>query len=515
MRSGVTEAPCRPSAGPWILAAAILGSSMAFIDGTVVNVALPALQSSLGATVVDVQWVIESYGLFLGALILAGGSIGDLLGRRRVFVTGVVAFAIASVWCGLSTNIHELIAARAVQGVGAAFLVPGSLAIISSSFPEAERGRAIGTWSGFTSITTAIGPVLGGWLIEHASWRWAFFLNVPLAVAVIAICVRHVPESRSAKSTRIDWTGAALATVGLGGLVYGLVESASLGWKNPLIYSSLVVGVVCIVAFPFVEDRVASPMVPLSLFQSPGFSGANWLTLFLYASFGCFFFVFPLNLIQVQGYSATATGAAALPLILLMFFLSRWSGGLITRYGARPPLIFGPIVASLGFVLFAVPSVGGTYWSTFFPGFLILGFGIAITVAPLTAVVMGAVDQDLAGTASGINNAVARVAGLLAVAVIGVALVAAFRYRLDLQIANVPLTAEAHKQIEADTIHLAAMSVPAELGEPARSLVSASIRTSFVFAFRIVMAICAVLGLISATFAWWMIPGAGAARPAQ
>ncbi len=506
IRSGLASAPCKPSAAPWILAAAILGSSMAFIDSTVVNVALPALQSSLGATVVDVQWVIESYGLFLGALILVGGSIGDLLGRRRVFVAGVTVFAIASAWCGLATSVRELIVARAVQGIGAAFLVPGSLAIISSSFREEDRGRAIGTWSGFTSITTAIGPVLGGWLIEHASWRWAFFLNVPLAAAVIAISMRHVPESRNTKATRIDWLGAALATVGLGALVYGLVESASRGWTNPLIYSTLIIGSACLLVFPVVEEKEASPMVPLTLFKSRAFSGANLLTLFLYAAFGIFFFVFPLNLIQVQGYSATATGAAALPLILLMFFLSRWSGGLSTRYGARPPLVLGPIIAAVGFLLFAVPSLGGTYWTTFFPAFLVLGLGMAITVAPLTAVVMGAIDQDRAGTASGINNAVARVAGLLAVAVLGVALVAAFRYRLDAQLVNVPMSPDIHQHLEADSIHLAAMQVPADLSPESRALITSSIRASFVFAFRLMMAICAVLAAASAAFGWWMIP---------
>jgi len=512
IRSGAQAVPCKPSSLPWILAAAILGSSIAFIDSTVVNVALPALQSSLGATVVDVQWVIESYGLFLGALILAGGSIGDLLGRRRVFVAGVAVFAIASAWCGLATNIHELIIARAVQGVGAAFLVPGSLAIISSSFREEDRGQAIGTWSGFTSITTAIGPVLGGWLIEHASWRWAFFLNVPLAIAVIAISLRHVPESRSAQSNRVDWTGAALATVGLGALVYGLVEAASLGWKNPRIYSTLIVGSACLLGFPFVEAKIASPMVPLNLFQSRRFSGANWLTLFLYAAFGIFFFVFPLNLIQVQGYSATATGAAALPLILLMFFLSRWSGGLVTRYGAGPPLIFGPIIAAVGFLLFAVPSINSSYWTALFPAFLVLGFGMAVTVAPLTAVVMGAVDQDRAGTASGINNAVARVASLLAVAVLGVVLVAAFRYQLDSQLVKVQMAPQARQQIEADSIHLAALSVPDYLNGDTRALVSSSIRTSFIFAYRVAIAICAALALISAAFGWWMILPAGGPR---
>src|SRR5581483_5758987 len=348
--------PRAERAGSWILAATILGSSMAFIDSTVVNVALPAIQADFHTTVTGVQWVVESYGLFLGALILVGGSLGDLFGRRRVFVIGVAIFAIASLACGLAANIHQLIVARSIQGVGAALLVPGSLAIISASFDQNRRGQAIGTWSGFTAITTAIGPVLGGWLVQHASWRWAFFINLPLAAAVIVISLSRIPESRSATAGHIDLLGALLATVGLGGLVTGFIESANLGWGNPLVFGSLIVGFACLVALGFVEGRVSSPMVPLRLFESPSFTGANLLTLFLYSAIGIFFFLFPLNLIQVQGYSATAAGAAVVPLILLMFFLSRWSGGLVARYGARLPLIIGPLIAGLGFILFAVPS---------------------------------------------------------------------------------------------------------------------------------------------------------------
>src|SRR5712671_6901744 len=446
--------PCTAKARTWILVATILGSSMAFIDSTVVNVALPAIQASFHATVVDMQWVVESYGLFLSALILAGGSLGDLFGRRRIFVVGVAVFAAASAGCGLASGIHQLIIARSIQGVGAALLVPGSLAIISTSFDEASRGQAIGTWSGFTAITTAIGPVLGGWLVEHASWRWVFFINLPLAAAVIAISVWWIPESRSATAGRIDWFGALVATAGLGGLIVGFIESVNLGWRNPLVFGSLIVGFGCLVAFLLIEASGNSPMLPLALFESRSFSGANLLTLFLYAAIGIFFFLFPLNLIQVQGYSTTAAGAAVLPLILLMFFLSRWSGGLVARYGARGPLIIGPLIAALGFVLFAVPSVGNNYWKAFFPAIVVLGFGMAVTVAPLTTVVMNSVRQDRVGAASGINNAVARVAGVLAIAVLGIVMVKAFGSRLNDTLTHFVLSPGILQALQANTSKL-------------------------------------------------------------
>src|SRR5271157_5540931 len=278
--SRIAASPCGRKMGIWVLGATILASSMAFIDGTVVNVALPALQTSFGANVVDVQWVVESYGLTLAALILVGGSMGDLFGRRRMFLIGVAVFGGASVLCGLASSIHLLILARSVQGVGAAFLVPGSLALISASFDEKERGRAIGTWSGSTAITTAIGPVFGGWLIQHLSWRWAFFINVPLAAAVIAIGLWHVPESRSGRRGRIDWPGATAVTVTLTGLVFAFIESGHLGWKHPLVLTGLAAGIIGAIAFPLIEARRVSPMVPLQLFQSRAFSGANLLTLF-------------------------------------------------------------------------------------------------------------------------------------------------------------------------------------------------------------------------------------------
>jgi EmrB/QacA subfamily drug resistance transporter len=496
------QAPTRQS---WILAATILGSSLAFIDGTVVNVALPALQASFHATVVDVQWVVESYGLFLAALILVGGSLGDLFGRRMVFLVGVTIFALASAVCGCAVNIHQLILARSVQGIGAALLVPGSLSIISSAFGEKSRGRAIGAWSGFTAITSALGPVLGGYLVQHASWRWVFFINLPLAAAVVAISLFAIPESRGAVKERLDWLGAILATVGLGGVVGGFIESVSLGWGNPVVYGSLMAGSACLMAFVLLESRIDMPMLPLRLFRSISFSGANLLTLLAYAALGIFFFLFPMNLIQVQGYSTTAAGAAMLPLILLMFFLSRWSGGLVARYGPRGPLILGPAIVALGFILLTVPAVGGSYWKELFPALMILGFGMAITVAPLTTVVMSSVDQDRAGTASGINNAVSRVAGVLAIAVLGIVMVKAFSSRLESSLASLPVPSSAQQELRANEIKLAGSAVPAGLDQNLQTAVKRSIAEAFVFGFRVVVSICAGLSLASAVVAGFMI----------
>jgi EmrB/QacA subfamily drug resistance transporter len=506
IRSENAGVPCKAQAGCWILAATILGSSMAFIDSTVVNVALPALQASLHTTVVGVQWVVESYGLFLGALILVGGSLGDLFGRRLTFLVGVGIFATASIACGLASNIQQLVIARSVQGVGAAFLVPGSLSIISASFDEKTRGHAIGTWSGFTAITTAVGPVLGGWLIQHASWRWAFFINVPLAAAVIAISLQHIPESRNATARHVDWLGGLVATLGLAGLVYGFIESTSLGWGHPLVFGSLIAGLACLFGFVVIDASVSSPMVPLTVFRSRTFSAANLFTLFLYAALGMFFFLFPLNLIQVQGYSTTATGAVALPLILLMFFLSRWSGGLVTRYGPRAPLIVGPLIAAAGFVLFALPNVGDGYWKAFFPAFVVLGLGMATSVAPLTTVVMSSVEQDRAGTASGFNNAVARVAGVLGIAILGIVMVKVFSSCLNRSLARQLLPPGILQYIQSNEIKLAGLDLPSGLDAETTAVIRMSISRAFVFGFRTVMLICAGLSLASAVVAWLMIP---------
>ncbi len=512
--SSTSTAVDRKSVRRYVLAATILGSSMAFIDGTVVNVALPALQSAFRATAIDVQWVIESYSLFLAALLLVGGSLGDHFGRRRVYSAGVTLFTLASVWCGLAPNVTHLIAARAVQGIGGALLVPGSLAIITTSFPKEERGQAIGVWSAFTSITAAVGPVMGGWLIEHISWRAVFFINAPIAVAVLVLTFRFVPESRDVKSaSELDWLGAALATGSLGALVYGLIESSSRGFANTTVLGALAAGVVASVLFLLVEARSKSPMLPLSLFRSMDFSGANLLTLLLYAALSGMFYFLPLNLIQVQRYSATAAGAALLPFILLMFVLSRWAGGLVARYGSRGPLIVGPLVAAVGFALFIRPGTNSNYWTTFFPAIVVLGFGMAISVAPLTTTVMNAVDEQLAGTASGVNNAVSRTAGLLSIAAFGIVMLDVFARHFEQALHKIALPAAADVALTAQRFNLAGVAIPADLDPAIREAVRQAVDASFVSGFRELMMISAALAVLSALAAAVMIRSARPSHP--
>ncbi len=386
-----------------------------------------------------------------------------------------------------------------------ALLIPSSLAIVSGAFPEQERGRAIGSWAGASALTTALDPVLGGWLVDTWSWRAIFFVNVPIALVLLFLTFRHVPVGRSqSENEAVDWLGALLATAGLGAIAYGLTSASTASWMHPAVPGSLLAGVLILGMFLWWEAHTASPMMPLALFRSWTFSGANAMTLQLYFALGGALFFVPFNLVKIQHYSATLAGAAFLPFSLIMGGLSRWSGALIDRYGARQPLIIGPLIASAGFALLAVPGIGGSYWTTFFPPMVVLGFGMAVSVAPLTTTVMGAVEDRHAGVASGINNASARIAGMLAVAVLGTLAVGVFARVLDERLTKLQTPAEIRQALHAEVPKLAEAEVPARVGAQRQSLQRA-LNESFVSSFRAVTLMAASLALLSALCAWLTI----------
>jgi EmrB/QacA subfamily drug resistance transporter len=491
-----------------VLVVTILASSMAWIDGTAVNVALPRMQLSLHSTAADMQWVIEAYSLFLASLILAGGSMGDRWGRRKLFAVGVVVFTIASILCGLAGNVELINGARAIQGIGGALLVPGSLAIITATFPAEERGKAIGTWAGFSTITTAGGPALGGWLVEHVSWRAVFFMNVPLAIVVMVLLCRYVRESKDEEvNGPFDWLGTLLVTAGLAGIVYALIEAGPNGFANGAVVLALTSGVVLLVAFGVVESRAESPMLPLPAFRSRNFAGANLLTLLLYGGLGGSLYFLPFDLQQVQGFSPLAAGASFIPFPIVIFVLSRWSGGLVSRFGARLPLTVGPIVTGCGLAMMAIAGTHANYWTTFFPAILVLSVGMSLVIAPLTTTVMNALPTNQAGLASGVNNAVSRAAGLLAIAVLGIIVSFRFTSSLDGRLKGLTLTSAVRQSIEAQHARFIAVTMPGGLSPASRTMIEAALRASFVDGFRMAMIIAGLLALGSAILGLLFLTG--------
>jgi len=484
-----------------VLAATVLGSSLAFIDGSVVHVALASIQGDLGATVGDLQWIANGYMLTLGALLLLGGAMGDRLGRRRVFVAGVWLFALASVACALAPSAATLILARAVQGVGAALLVPNSLAILSAAYPRAERGRAIGAWSAFAAITSAGGPVLGGFLVDALSWRAVFWINPPIAALAVVLALVAVRESRDPGAHgRMDLAGAVLVMAGLGLVSWALIalgEAVVGPWP---IAAAGGLGLALLALFLRVEARCAAPLLPPALLRVRDFAAANLLTLLLYGALGAAIFLFPLGLIRLHGYSATEAGAAFLPFTAVLFALSRPAGALIDRYGPRPPLVAGPAVAAIGLALIAWPTSGTPYWSTFLPGVLVLGVGMAVCIPPLTTTVMNAVDDRHAGIASAVNNAASRVAGLLAVAAVGPLLVWVFAAGLEAELAALDLPGPVRAALLADPMALTDLRPPAAAGAWAEAAASAA-REALITAFRVATGALALLAAAAALVA--------------
>ncbi len=405
--------------GRWVLMAALLGSGIAGIDATVVNVALPAIGESLGTGFSGLQWTVTAYTLTLASFILLGGSLADRFGRRKVFLIGVMWFAVASLLCGLAPGIGTLIAARTLQGVGGALLTPGSLALIQATFVPADRARAIGAWSGLSGVATAIGPFLGGFLVEQISWRWVFLINVPIAVIVIVLTLRHVPESRDpAASPNLDFPGAILGVLALGGVTYALVEQPSVGFTAPPVASAMLLGILSSVGFVIVELRSKHPMLPLRIFRARQFTAANLVTFTVYGGFGAVFFLLLIQLQVVSGFSPLAAGVSILPITILMLVLSPSSGALAQRIGPRLQMSLGPAVCAAGLLLMLRVGVDASYITDVLPGVTVFGLGLSVMVAPLTATALAAAPAENAGLASGVNNAVARAAGLLAIAVL-------------------------------------------------------------------------------------------------
>jgi MFS family permease len=483
---------CASHARRWVLVATILGSSVAFMVASIINVALPAIQETLGATVAEMQWVASAYTVLLAALTLAGGAAGDRFGRRRMFQAGTAGLGIASIAASLAPDVGSLIAARAAQGLAAALLVPNSLALLSAAFPRAERGRAIGTWSAATALIGAVSPLVGGWFVDAGSWRVAFAAVVPPVLITLAIGARRVPDPPvMRRAPAVDWGGALLATLGLLGIVGGIIAFGP--GAAPVV--ALVGGAAALLAFVLHERRTASPMLPPALFASGAFVGVNVLTLLVYGGIAGAFFVLPFNLVQVQGYSSTATGAAFIPFALLVGVLSRRAGSLADRVGTKPLLVGGPLLAALGLAAFALPGIGGPYWATFLAPMMLTGLGMALTIAPVTTSVLATVEPAEAGVASGVNNTAARVGTLLAVGIIGVVALALYGRALERRLAAAAVPAEVARTLVAERRSLADMTIPGWVTPEERASLADLVGAAFLDAFRGSMLLCALLVL--------------------
>lgn len=498
--------PCPQRDKPWVLVTAILGSSLAFIEGSVVNLALPAIQTDLAAQSTELQWVVNAYLLTLGSFMLIGGSLGDRYGLRRVFVLGTGIFGIGALACAAAPSLPLLIAARAVQGLGGALLVPTSLALIGSHFDDAERGRAIGTWAGASALTTASGPVLGGWLVDQWGWPAVFLLIPPLAALTIAIALWRVPASPASSEERLDYPGALLLAGSLALLIYALVTPAA-QWQKALLFSSaLGLGAM----FLWREWHSDAPMLPLGLFRSPAFSGANLMTLLLYCALNGALYFLPFNLIQVQGYSAVQAGAAFLPFSLILGFGSTFAGGLIRKFNPRLILTVGPLVAALGFFALALPGENTAFITGFLPGIVLIGIGMTLSVAPLTTVVMGSVDSRQAGTASGVNNTAARLAGVLAVAVLTAVAVGYFADALDNRLQQTGIPPGLIQQLSRHASQLAELQPPTGLSATATATIVRAIAGAYIDTFRVLLIICGALAAFSGLVARLSLAKSGA-----
>ncbi len=502
--------------GRWVLFATILASSMVFIDSSVLSVALPALQADLEASGAQLLWIMNAYLVMLAAFILVGGSAGDVLGRRRVFMTGISLFLAGSLSAGLAPDASLLIGARVIQGIGGALMIPGSLSIITAFFSDDRRGRAIGTWAAVTAAVTVFGPLVGGALAQAGLWRVVFLVNIPIGIVALLVLYYRVPESRDeASDRRIDYPGALLMAVGLACVTYGFLSAPGLDFHHPRVSVTLAAGFFCLVLFIVVEVKSSQPMVPLRIFRNKVFSGANLITLFLYGALSVVVFFLALNLVQIQGYSPLIAGLTFLPFAIMLASLSRWAGSLADRIGARLPIVIGTLVTAAA--LLQMSTIGVTrgpsdFWTTFFPGVLLFGIGLGLTVTPLTTTVMGALDTQMVGMASGINNAVSRTAGVFATAIIGALFMMAFTGAVEDRTAALGLSDQARRDLRKEAARLGDASVPASVPREQAERVDRDIKEGFVYAFRVVLFIAAGMILVSTVIAATMIGDGGRRR---
>ncbi len=497
------------STGKWILASTILASSMAFIDSTALNVILPSLQRELGAVGTDIFWILNAYLLMLAALILVGGSLGDKLGRKKVFMIGIVIFILSSIACGLSPDVEFLIFARGLQGLGGALMIPGSLSIISATFHHKEKGQAIGTWSAATTLVTVGGPILGGALGDAGWWRGIFFINVPIGIISLLVLFYKVPESTDESlDHRLDYGGAMAAILALALLTFGFLEIPAFGWTDWKVLASLGLGTLCFIGFIIIEQNRTNPMIPLHLFKNRTFTGANVLTFFLYAALAIVLLFLSLNLIQIQGYKQVQAGLTLLPFSIVMALLARRVGKIVDRYGPKWLLVIGPFITGVGIFWFS--QVGLTegfsdFWTTYFPGMLIFALGMSLTVVPLTTTVMGSVGDQYAGAASGINNSMTRTANVFANAIIGAVAVLIYSIYLEHYTDGLALSNEVQAAIMNEAIDLGEATVPDLVAEGVRSSVQAAFHHSFISMFNLIMYVGTGLAWLSALVAFVMI----------
>jgi EmrB/QacA subfamily drug resistance transporter len=495
--------------GKWTLTACIIASSMAFIDTSALNVVLPSLQEDLEATGTDLFWVLNSYLVMLSSLIIVGGSLGDKLGRVKIFKWGIILFIVASILCGLANTINQLIWFRILQGTGGALMIPGSLAIISATFSDQEKGKAIGTWSAATVLVTMGGPILGGALADIGLWRLIFFINVPLGIITVIMLFLKVPESKAPENKhRIDWKGAFFLAFSLATFTFGFLNIPELGISNSWSYLPLLIGLVSFGVFLYVEKKVEAPMMPLEIFKNLTFSGVNLLTFFLYAGLSAVMLFLSLNMIQIQGYTQMQAGLTFLPFTILMALIARKVGALSDKWGSRNFLIAGPFVTAIGFVMLGL--VGKTngiedFWTTFFPGILLFGLGMSITVVPLTSTVMLSIGNDQAGIASGVNNSITRISGTVINAILGAGAVFIFTVLVSNQVETLQLSSQLSDSIIQESINFGEAQVPSNVPSEHIKGIQQIYTTSFISTYRWVCYISAAMALLAAVFAVFML----------